>query len=420
MPGLGRPRQPGDIHQGSEPDAVAPPHGEEAFRHEGAIEPFEPGHVGDGTERHQVGEPEQIRLRPRCRPEAAAAQHSIDRHDGQEDEPDGGKMAEPGEIVETVRIDDRDRRRQFFVRLVVIDHDGIEAEATRLGERLETGGAAVDGDQESCPLSGKRPDRLAVRAKALEDAVGNMKQRIEAAMAEKPHQQRHRGGAVDVVIAEDRNALASHDRSRQTLRRGRHVGDSVGVRHQPPDARIEVGLDVGDLDAPSGDDARQQLRQVVALDHRHGAGIGALVQPVMPWPPGDRALDAEKQPARWPGRRHGEGRDRHDSPPARRPCTDSSPGTAGSGGHPPMGIGLHLLAVRPMPCHSGSQAARSSSRNRRTAISATTPVSRDGISRTGGGRHGSSAPFRSPSASPRSRSRSPRRGISRRAASSRR
>ena len=51
-------------------------------------------------------------------------------------EPDGREMAEPGEIVAPVGIDHRDRRRQRLAGLVMIDHDDIEAEPSRLRERL--------------------------------------------------------------------------------------------------------------------------------------------------------------------------------------------------------------------------------------------------------------------------------------------
>ena len=74
---------------------------------------------------------EQIGLRPRRGPEAARAQHAVDRDDGHEDEADGGEMAEPGKIVAPVRIDDRKRRRQGLVGLMVIDDDDIDAERLR-------------------------------------------------------------------------------------------------------------------------------------------------------------------------------------------------------------------------------------------------------------------------------------------------
>ena len=53
-------------------------------------------------------------------------------------------MAEPGQIVEPVGIDHRQRGRQHLVGQVMVDHDDVEAEPLRLGERLVAGGAAID------------------------------------------------------------------------------------------------------------------------------------------------------------------------------------------------------------------------------------------------------------------------------------
>ena len=46
-------------------------------------------------------------------------------------------MAEAGEIVAPVRIDDGDRGRQHFVGLMVVDHDHVDAERLGLRQRLD-------------------------------------------------------------------------------------------------------------------------------------------------------------------------------------------------------------------------------------------------------------------------------------------
>ena len=94
----------------------------------------------------------------------------------------------------------------------MVDDDGVEAEPRGFRERLEAGGAAVDGDEQLCAALGERADRLDVRPVALEDAVGNVEQRIEAAAAQEAREQRRRGRAVDVVVAEDRDGFAALDR----------------------------------------------------------------------------------------------------------------------------------------------------------------------------------------------------------------
>ena len=99
----------------------------------------------------------------------------------------------------------------------MVDDDDGHAEPPRFRQRLEAGGAAIDGDQQRRALGGERAHCVRVGAIALEQAVGNMDQRIEPAMAQMPGEQRRRGRAVDVVVAEDRDLLAPHRSFRNAL-----------------------------------------------------------------------------------------------------------------------------------------------------------------------------------------------------------
>ena len=103
------------------------------------------------------------------------------------------------------------------------------------------------------------------------------------------------GRAIDVVVAEDRDLLAAHHRVGHALRRLLHRGDGVRIGHQPAHRRIEERLDLVDLDAAAGENARQQFRHVVPLRDRERARRRPLVEPVPPGPAADRALDVEKQ-----------------------------------------------------------------------------------------------------------------------------
>ena len=69
---------------------------------------------------------------------------------------DRGQMTEPGEIIKPVGIDDRHCGRQPLVGLMVIDDDDVEAELLCLRQRLDAGGAAVDGDEQVCAAIGQR------------------------------------------------------------------------------------------------------------------------------------------------------------------------------------------------------------------------------------------------------------------------
>ena len=224
MPRLRRAAEPRDVHQRGEPDMVAPAQRQQPLGDEGAVETRQRHHVGDRAERDEIERAEQIGLGPRHAPEAARAQLAVDGHDRHEHEADSGEMAEPGEIVEPVGIDHRERGRQHFVGEMMIDHDHIEAEPLRFGERLVAGGAAIDRDQERGALPGERAHRIDVGAVAFEHPVRDMDQRIEAGVAQEARQRRRRGRAVDVVVAEDRDGLAAHDRIGDARRGGRHVG----------------------------------------------------------------------------------------------------------------------------------------------------------------------------------------------------
>ena len=204
-------------------------------------------------------------------------------------------MAEAGEVVAPVRIDDRQGRRQLFVGLMVIDDDDIHAELVRFRQRRDAGGAAIDRDEERRALLRQRPHGFDVGAVAFEQPVRNMDQRIEAAMAQKAREQRRRSGAVNIIIAEYGDALAAPDRVRDARRRRRHGGEHVGIGHRALDGRIEEGVDRVDLDIAAGEDARQQLRQIMPLRDRERPRGAALVEPAAPGAPSRRAFDAEEE-----------------------------------------------------------------------------------------------------------------------------
>ena len=60
---------------------LAPAQRQHALGDKGAVEPAQRHDVGDGAERDDVREAEQVGLRPRIAPEAALAQLAVDRDD---------------------------------------------------------------------------------------------------------------------------------------------------------------------------------------------------------------------------------------------------------------------------------------------------------------------------------------------------
>ena len=194
----------------------------EALAHEGAVQPDQGDDVGDGRERDEVEPGEKVGRRPRV-PEAALAQGAVQSHQGEKDDSGRAEMAEARQVVLPVRIDEGGSRRQALGGLVVVEHDRVEAEPRRLGERLVARRAAIDRDEQARALPGEGADRLDIGAVAFGDAVGDVDEERHAAGAQELAEQRRAAGAVDVVIAEDRHRLAALDRVGEARRRGRHV-----------------------------------------------------------------------------------------------------------------------------------------------------------------------------------------------------
>ncbi len=84
------------------------------------------------------------------------------------------------------------------------------------------------------------------------------------------------------------------DRVGKTLRRFLHGGQHIRIGHRALDGRIEKRLNRIGLDIAAGKDARQQLRQIVALRDSERTRGAALVEPVAPSASGRRVLDAKE------------------------------------------------------------------------------------------------------------------------------
>ena len=133
---------------------------------------------------------EQIRLRHFTGPETTRAQLAVDRDQRHQHETDRGEMAEAGEIVGPVRIDQRVDLGQLVAALVMIYHHNGHPQPARFRQRLEAGSAAIHRHQQRGALAHQHPDGLDIGPVALEDPVGNVYQGIELAMAQVPGQQR--------------------------------------------------------------------------------------------------------------------------------------------------------------------------------------------------------------------------------------
>ena len=297
MIGLRRPVCTRHVEQCGEAGPRPRPHHGQALLHEGAIEAAQRHHVGHGRQRHEIERREQIGCRPARREEGRAAQmaHEGDEHD--EDDAGRAEMAEAGEIVEPVWVDD-DGVRQRFGRLMVIDDDDVEAEAARVLHGGVARRAAIDGDEEARAGGLQRLDRRHVRPVTLRQPIGNVDAVRRAARRQQSREQRGRSGAVDVVVAEDGDGLAPRDRRAEARHGFIHVLEGRRIRQQVAHRRREKGWRVVEAGAARRDDARQEIGQVVALRHGARTRRARFVQPVVPGPAEHRALDPQDEPAR--------------------------------------------------------------------------------------------------------------------------
>ena len=176
----------------------------------------------------------------------------------------------------------------------MVEDDRVEPKARRLGERLVARRAAIDGDEKLRAALGERADRLDIRAVALDDPVGNMDQVRRAAGAQVLGEERRAAGAVDVVVAEDRDDLAGQDGVGEALGGVLHVAQLVRVRQEVAQLRGKEARHLVHGDAAPGEHprrARRARRGVCAI----AVAIGALrgVAAVEPGPAEGGAGHAE-------------------------------------------------------------------------------------------------------------------------------
>ncbi len=161
-------------------------------------------------------------------------------------------------------------------------------------EGLVADRAAIDRDDELCAFRSKSRNRLDIRAVALRDPVGDVDDGLAATGDEVFAKQSRAAGAVDVVVAEDRDALALLDRALQPLGRRRHVAHDEGIGHELPERRIEIALDRLRLDPPPRQHTRDQFVLAADLGDGESAQFAPGVEARPPRPPQRRALDIEK------------------------------------------------------------------------------------------------------------------------------
>ena len=252
---------------------------------------------------------EQIRFGHFGAPEPPHAQLAIDRDKRDQHQANGGEMTQAREVIQPVRIHQRICVGQFVAALMVIDNDDGHPEPAGFGQRLDAGAAAIDCHQQRSALASEHADGLDVGTVAFENSIRNMNQRIKAAMAQVPRQQRRRRGAVDVIVAEDRDFLSAYGSVGDAVGSHFHLSQGIWIGHQFADGRIEKILNRVKFDVPSRQYPRQHLRQLVALRDCQRAAGSPCIEPVTPQLSRRGMRDAEKRRGRFDrqcgcGKRH--------------------------------------------------------------------------------------------------------------------
>ena len=202
-------------------------------------------------------------------------------------------MAEPGQVILAVGVDQRRHLGQTRVGLVMVHHHRLGAVRAGDRERLDAGRPAVDRDDQLRAVPGEALDSRGVGAVAFGHAVGDVGARLEAVRAQEMRDEGARAGAVHVVVAEHRDLLAALDRIGKPGGPLVHVAQAAGVRHQRLDAGIEHDRNLVEADPARRQHAAQELRQGMALADGDGCACRGRIEALAPEEAARGGADAE-------------------------------------------------------------------------------------------------------------------------------
>ena len=115
---------------------------------------------------------------------------------------------------------------------------------------------------------------------------------VAAGSAQEAHQQGSRRQAVDIVVADDADALRLHDRIGEPAGAAVDVAQRQHLRHRLAQGGVHVQPDAFQAHRAAGQDAAQDFRQIVAFGDRQRLAV--VRQAGMPGAAADRALDIEE------------------------------------------------------------------------------------------------------------------------------
>ncbi len=192
-----RPAGAGDIEERRKPWPTPRPHQGKALGHERAVQAGQRRDVGDRRQGDEIKTEEQRSGSGRAALQKFSARKTrFVAISARKTTPAAQSWPRPERSSLPIGIDD-ERWRQVLRRLMMVEHDHVEAEPPRLGERRMARRAAIDANKQLCSRLGQRTDGLHIRAVAFENAVRNMDQmrragRVEEIAQQRPPRPRHR------------------------------------------------------------------------------------------------------------------------------------------------------------------------------------------------------------------------------------
>ncbi len=149
----------------------------------------------------------------------------------------------------------------------------LEAERLRLGDLLDGGDPAVDGEHEPAAVFGEPRDRGAGDAVALLEPARQVPLDLRAELPERQDGERGRADAVDVVVAVHADTRAGRDRGADALDRLGHVAQQERVVRLA--LAVEEGAGCARVGVPATDeDRRRRLAELELPRQRLHLGVG--------------------------------------------------------------------------------------------------------------------------------------------------
>src|SRR6266566_1954189 len=154
----------------------------------------------------------------------------------------------------------------------MVGDDDLEPARASLGDLLDGGDPAVDGEDEPAALVGESREGLALHAVALLEAARKVPLHVCAELAEHEDGERRRADAVGVVVTVHADPLAGRDRRPDRLAGTAHVAEQEWVVPGQL-AGQERSCTFGTVVAATDQHARGRLAHVELARERHSVWL---------------------------------------------------------------------------------------------------------------------------------------------------